>query len=82
MRSFGIPPIYSYELPIETYGLSLTLFELFSCTQKRVRSSARPSDQNTRTYTAVEATPFFSPKSGIDFPAKMLGNNSPQIVRL
>ena len=43
MSAFGSPPVYSYNLPIDTYGLSVTVFELFSWIRKRFRPSARPS---------------------------------------
>ena len=57
MSSFGGPPMYSYELTIDTYGLFVTVFEVFSWLQKRFRPFARPSDPDTITDTALEATP-------------------------
>ena len=39
---FGGQPMGSYLLPIDTYGLSLTGFELFNWLQKRFRSPIRP----------------------------------------
>ena len=38
---------YAYWLEIDTYGLLLTVFELFDWLKKRVRPPARPSDTNT-----------------------------------
>ena len=55
--------MYSCKLPIDTYGLSVTGFELFSWRQKRFRPLARPSDSDTMTYTALEATPSSSGKN-------------------
>ena len=42
MGTFGSSPIGSYVLPIHIYGLSPTVFELFSWLQRRFRPSARP----------------------------------------
>ena len=45
-------PTGSYQLPLNTYGLSLIIFALFSCVRKRFR----PSDPDMMTNTALEAT--------------------------
>ena len=53
MGPFNSPPMSCYQFLIETYGLSLTVCELFSWPQKRLRPSVRPpvspSDTNTIT---------------------------------
>ena len=51
--------MYSYKLPTDTYGLSLTVFELFSWLQKRFR----PADPDTMTNTALEAIASSSGKN-------------------
>ena len=38
---FGSQPMGSYLLPIDTYGLSLTVLELFIWLQKRLRPTVR-----------------------------------------
>ena len=53
MGSFDIPPMGSYLLPIDTYGLSLTVFELFSWLQKRVRPPVRPGYDDKHTLEAI-----------------------------
>ena len=53
--SFGSPPIGSYLTPINTYGVALTAFELYSLFQKRFRPSVRPSDLDAMTNTAIKA---------------------------
>ena len=67
MYSFGSPPMYSHKLPIDTYGLSVTVFELIfelsSWLQKRFRPSVCPSDPDTMTSTALEATDSSSCKN-------------------
>ena len=65
MVPFDTPPMGSYLLPIDTYGLSHTVFELFGWLQKRFRPSARPSDQDTMTNTALEAIASSSGKNEI-----------------
>ena len=55
MSAVGSPPMYSYSLPIYTYGLSLTVFELFSWLDKRFRPPVRPFDPDTMNNTALEA---------------------------
>ena len=54
MNAFGIPDMYSYSLPIDTYGLSVTVFELFSWLQKRFCPFARPTDPDMMTNTALK----------------------------
>ena len=61
MSSFGSPPVGSYLLPIDTYGQSPTVFELFSWLQKRFRPpdrlSVRPrydDEDRSRSYSFVE----------------------------
>ena len=57
--------MYSYQLPIDTYGLSVTVFELFSWLQTRFSPSpARPSDPDTMRNTALEAIASSSGKYG------------------
>ena len=40
--SFGSPPTGSYQLPIDTHGLSCTVCELLSCLLKRFHPPVRP----------------------------------------
>ena len=54
--SFGSPPMGSYQLPVDTYYLSLTVLELFRWLQKRLGPSIRLSDPDMMTNTALEAT--------------------------
>ena len=49
MGAFDSPPVGSCWVSIDTYGLPLTVFELFSWFQKRF-----PSDPDTMTNTAVK----------------------------
>ena len=49
--------------PIQTYGLSVTVFELISWLQKRFRPSARPFDPDTTANTGLEATASLSDKN-------------------
>ena len=53
--SFDSPHMGSYWLPIDTYGLSLTVLELYSWLQMRFRPPARPPDPDTMTSTTLEA---------------------------
>ena len=46
------PPMSSYQIPNDTHGLSLTIFELLSWPQKRCRPSARLFDPDTVKTTA------------------------------
>ena len=55
MGPFDSPPI-TYCVSIDIYGLSLTRFELFNWLQKRSCPSARQSDPDTKTNTALEVT--------------------------
>ena len=55
MNSFGSPPLNSYSLPIDTYGLYQTVLKLFSWLQKCFRPSVCPSDTDMMTNTAIEA---------------------------
>ena len=64
MGPFDSPPTGSYQLPVDAYGLSLTVFVLFRWLQKRfARPSARPTDPDTMTHTALESTPSSSGKN-------------------
>ena len=56
MGPLDSPRTGSYLLPIDTYGLSVTVFELLSWLQKRFRPFVRPSDPVTITNTALGAT--------------------------
>ena len=58
MGPLDSPPTGSYLLPIDTYGLSLTVFELFSWLQRRFRPTP-----DTMTSTAVEAIASSSGKN-------------------
>ena len=63
MGPFHSPPMGSYLLPIDIYGL--TVFEFFSWLQKRFRPFARPSDPYTMTNTALVAIASSSGKNFI-----------------
>ena len=52
---FDISSMGSCLLPIDTYGLSLTVSELFCLPRNRFRPPARPSDPDKVTNTAQEA---------------------------
>ena len=53
MGPFDAPPMGSYWLPIDTYGLTLNVFA-FSWLQKRFRQSVRPSDPDAMTNAALD----------------------------
>ena len=59
--------IVSYLLPIDTYGLALTVLELFSWHQERLRLSIRLSDPVAMTNTTSEAIASSSGKNEILF---------------
>ena len=63
MGPFDSPSTGSYLLPIDTCGLSLTMFELFGWIQKRFRPSVRPSDGNTMTNAVLAPTASSSGKN-------------------
>ena len=61
MGPFDSPSMGSYLLPIDSYGLSLTVLELFSWFQRRFRPLVRPSDPDTKDYRFVEQQQKCSP---------------------
>ena len=63
MGQFDGPPVSSYYLPIETYGISLIAFELLSWLQKRFR----PSEPETMTNTTSDAAASSSGKNQLPF---------------
>ena len=56
MGLFDSPPMGSYQLHIGTYGLSRTIFQLFSRLQNRFHQPVFLSNPDTMTNTALEAT--------------------------
>ena len=77
MGLFDSPPIGSYQLPIDTYGLYFTFFELFTWLQKRFRPSVRPCDPATMTNTALEATSNSKQVGLLGFSGKFVGYVQP-----
>ena len=71
MGAFGSPPMGSYLLPIDIYGLSVTVSELFSWLQKRVRPPVCPSDPDTMTNAGLEAIASSSGKTVRDRDVSM-----------
>ena len=64
MGRFDGLPMGFYGLPIDTYGPSLTVFELFRWLQKHFCLSAHPSDLDAMTNTTLYATASTSGKNG------------------